>query len=80
MIRPILRLWAVSLMVSVVLVAAGQRWPQPLVPDAVMVVGLLLLPPLLTLLWLACNWRLPASPQAETGERGESQNSEAVHP
>ena len=80
MIRSILRLWALCLMVSVVLVAAGQRWPQPLVPDALMVAVLVLLPPLLALLWLACNWRLPAAPQAATGERGESQNSEAVHP
>ena len=80
MIRPILRLWALSLMLSVVLVAAGQRWPQPLEPDPLTVAALLLLPPLLTLLWLAGNWRLPAVPQAATGERGESQNSEAVHP
>jgi hypothetical protein len=75
MVRSLLRLWALSLMLSVVLAAAAERWPQPLPIVPVVVALLVLLPPLLVLVWLGFNWRLPAQPQGGgTGERGESQD------
>jgi len=61
-------------MLSVVLVAAGQRWPQPLNPEPLVVAALLLTPPGLMLVWLLANWRVPPVPRAGTGERGQSQH------
>ena len=76
MIRSILQLWALSLMGSVMLVAAAERWPQPLQPQPLVVAALVLTPPLLMLLWLLLRWRLPEPPDSGAGERGESQHSE----
>ena len=73
-------MWALSLMLSVVLVASGERWPQPLRPDPVLALALVSVPPLLMLLWLAFHWRLPASQQAGPGDRGQSQHPEAMEP
>lgn len=71
----VLALWALALALSAGLVAAGERWPQPLVPDGTWVWGLVLVPPLLMALWLLSAWRLePAGPhgQAVHPDRGES--------
>ncbi len=79
MVRSLLRLWALSLMLSVVLAAAAERWPQPLPIVPAVVALLVLLPPLLVLVWLGFNWRLPAPPAGSgTGERGESQDYQAT--
>jgi hypothetical protein len=80
MVRQILRLWALSLMLSVLLVAAGERWPQALLPDARVVAALVLGPPLVVLVWLVRNWRLDNADQGGSGERGESQDPEAMNP
>jgi len=70
----LLRYGALSLMLSVVLVAAGERWPQPLPPNPAWALALVVLPPVVVLLWLACNWRLP---DRGAGDDGESQQSMA---
>jgi len=75
MVRTLLRFWALSLMLSAVLAAAGERWPQPLPVVPAVVALLVLLPPLLVLVWLGFNWRQQPDPAAVgTGERGESQD------
>jgi hypothetical protein len=66
----VLRLWALALALSALLAAAGERWPAPLAPDARLVGGLVLGPPLLMALWLAATWHLDPEPPA--GDRGES--------
>ena len=68
--RALLLLWGVSLLFSAALVAAGRRWPAPLLPQAATVWSLLLLPPLLTGLAVLLRGR-----QAPAGERGESGGS-----
>jgi hypothetical protein len=70
----LLRYGALSLMLSVVLVAAGERWPQPLPPNPLWALALVVLPPAVVLLWLALHWSLPAQ---GTGDGGESQQSKA---
>ncbi|MEB3234615.1 MAG: hypothetical protein VKM98_04220 [Cyanobacteriota bacterium] len=73
--RSLLRYWALSLMLSVVLVAAGDRWPQPLPVQPALALALVLLPAVAVLLWLALNWSLPG---AGPGDTGESHHSEVV--
>ncbi|MBM5824225.1 MAG: hypothetical protein FJ054_02455 [Cyanobacteria bacterium M_surface_10_m2_119] len=71
----VLALWALALALSAGLVAAGERWPEPLVPVGAWVWGLVLVPPLLMALWLLRSWRLePAASrgQALHPDRGES--------
>jgi hypothetical protein len=71
----VLRLWVLALVLSAALVAAGQRWPQPLVPDGRWVWGLVLGPPLLMALWLLGRWpqaSVPASGRGDHREGGES--------
>ena len=80
MVRSVLRLWALSLMLSVVITAAGERWPQVLPVNAVVVALLVLIPPALMLVWLAFHWRLDAGAVPGSGERGESQDPEAMNP
>ncbi|MEB3275681.1 MAG: hypothetical protein VKM92_01830 [Cyanobacteriota bacterium] len=70
MLRDLLRFWALSLMLSVLLVAAGERWPQPLPVQPWPVVALVLVPPLAMLVWLALHWSLP-------DDGGESQQSKS---
>ena len=74
MVRSLLQLWALALMLSAVLAAAGERWPTPLPINPLVVALLLVVPPLLVLVWLGLNWALPAAVGSATGERGESQN------
>ena len=62
----ILRLWALALALSVLLVAAGERWPGPVPLDQRLVWPLLVLPPLAMAVWLLARWRLPDP------DRGES--------
>ena len=61
--RTVLRLWALALALSAVLVAAGERWPEPLQPRGDVIAVLLLALPLAMVLWLLGRWRL---------DRGES--------
>lgn len=61
--RAVLRLWALALAISAVLVAAGERWPEPLQPRGDVIAVLLLALPLAMVLWLLGRWRL---------DRGES--------
>jgi hypothetical protein len=56
--------WLLALGLSALLVAAGQRWSQPLPLQAGWIWALLLLLPLATLLALLTRWPL--------GEEGES--------
>jgi hypothetical protein len=71
MLRSVIRLWALALMLSVALVAAGQRWPQPIDPDPRLVLLLVLGPPAVVLVWLALQWRLPAGQGGESGHSAE---------
>ena len=73
LIRSLIRLWALSLMLSTVLVAAGERWPQSLPVHSGVVAALVLGLPLLQLLWLARHWSLPAADGSGTVDGGESQ-------
>ena len=66
-LRSLLGLWALALGLSALLVAAGERWSEPLPIRADLVVFLLLAPPLAMLTWLLRQWRLPTA-----GEGGES--------
>jgi hypothetical protein len=61
--RTVLRLWALALALSAVLVAAGERWPEPLQPRGDVIAVLLCALPLVMVLWLLGRWRL---------DRGES--------
>lgn len=61
--RTVLRLWALALALSAVLVAAGERWPEPLQPRGDVIALLLFALPLVMVLWLLGRWRL---------DRGES--------
>jgi hypothetical protein len=58
-IRQIAWLWALALVLSALLAAAGQRWPTPLPIRGELVAALLLLPPLATALVVLLRWRLP---------------------
>lgn len=59
-IRSVLRLWALALALSAMLVAAGQRWPAPLAADAGLALGLVLGVPLVMGLVVLSRWRLPS--------------------
>jgi hypothetical protein len=61
--------WLLALGLSALLVAAGQRWPQPLPISAAVVWGALLGLPLLTLVVVLLRWPvLEARPSVEGGE------------
>ncbi|MFN6353854.1 MAG: hypothetical protein ACK40D_13400 [Cyanobacteriota bacterium] len=51
--------WLLALGFSALLVAAGQRWPQPLPIQPISVWAALLLLPLATLLAVLVRWSLP---------------------
>lgn len=57
--RSLLRTWALALLLSALLAAAGERWPRPLIPHAAAVWALLLLPTLALALVLWAGWALP---------------------
>ncbi|EDY39050.1 hypothetical protein CPCC7001_1929 [Cyanobium sp. PCC 7001] len=72
-VRALLRLWSLALALSAALVAAGERWPQPLRPDPVTVAALVLGLPLGVALLVLLRWRLPPPPAGgPAGHRGES--------
>lgn len=64
--REVLRLWALALALSVVLVAAGERWPEPPQLQPLLIWGLVLGVPGLMAIWLLSRWRIDG--------RGESDN------
>jgi hypothetical protein len=52
----LLLVWGLALIISALLVLAGQHRPEPLVPTPALVWGLVLSPPLLMGLWIAGRW------------------------
>jgi hypothetical protein len=74
-LRQVAQLWALALLLSTLLAAAGERWPEPLPIRGDLVWVLVLLPPLLTLIWLLRGWSLPPA-----GQEGESGASAAEQP
>jgi hypothetical protein len=60
-LRQIGGLWALALLGSALLVAAGRRWPDPLPPRLDLVWSLVVLPPLVLGVWLLAGWRLPGA-------------------
>lgn len=67
-LRQIALLWLLALALSAALVAAGHRWPDPLVPTSGSVWILLLAPPVVMALALLVRWNLPPA-----GEEGQSE-------
>ena len=75
-LRQVLQLWALALAISAVLVAAGQRWSEPLPIGDSLVWALLLLPSLLMALLVLGRWSLPAAPDLSLpGQERESEDS-----
>ena len=72
-LRELLRSWALALAVSAALVAAGDRWPHPLVIRPALVWTLVLLPPAVMAAVLLLRWPLPTEEPA-SGEGRESGN------
>jgi hypothetical protein len=66
----LLRSWAAALAASAALVAAGNRWPDPLAIRPGLVWGLVLLPPGLMALLLLRRWQLQQPAAGEGGESG----------
>jgi hypothetical protein len=58
-LRDLLRSWALALAGSAALVAAGDRWPQPLAIQPPLVWSLVLLPPAVMALVLVLRWPVP---------------------
>ncbi len=70
--------WSLALLISALLVSAGQRWPDPLPVVAWQVWGWVLIPPLLMGVWIASRWgRVPAmaAGPGAAGDKGQSCNS-----
>ena len=70
-LRDLLRSWALALALSAALVAAGDRWPQPLVIRPALVWILVLLPPAVMAAVLMLRWPVPAEESA-SGDGRES--------
>jgi hypothetical protein len=70
-LRAALRSWALALALSAAMVAAGDRWPDPLAINPVLVWSLVLLPPALMAVTLLLNWSAGVQ-RAPAGEGGES--------
>ena len=68
-IRQVLQLWALALVISAVLAAAGQRWVEPLPIRASLVWSLLLLPSLGMVAVLLGRWTLPSALQASLADQ-----------
>ena len=64
-LRAVLRLWALALAGSVLLVASGERWPEPLAVQPAVVWSLLLVPPALVALVLLIRWRNPGEGESQ---------------
>ena len=64
-VRAVLRLWALALAGSVLLVASGERWPEPLAVQPAVVWSLLLVPPALVALVLLIRWRNPGEGESQ---------------
>jgi len=80
-VRSVLRLWALSLMLSALLAAAGERWPAALPIEPTLVAALVLVPPLVMLIWLGWHWTVPGVPAGSgSGDRGQSQNHASMEP
>ncbi|MEB3261798.1 MAG: hypothetical protein VKK94_02440 [Cyanobacteriota bacterium] len=64
--------WGLALGLSAALVAAGERWPGPLMIRPALVWSLVLAPPLLVTSALLLRWRHAAgrSPAGDGGESG----------
>jgi len=62
------RLWALALAISVLLAAAGDRWPSPLPVQPSLVWPLVWLPPLAVGIWLLVRWRLPDPDRGESSD------------
>lgn len=70
--------WSLALLISALLVWAGQRWPEPLEVVSWQVWALVLIPPLLMGIWIASRWRgVPAAAMhpGGDGDKGQSCNS-----
>ena len=81
MVRSVLRVWALSLMLSAVLAAAGERWPAALPINPPLVAALVLVPPLVMLIWLGWHWTVQAVPAGSgSGDGGQSQNPASMEP
>jgi len=75
-ILQVVQLWALALAISATLVAAGQRWSEPLPIGDSLVWALLLLPSLGMLLLVLGRWSLPgAADLTLPGQEGESEDS-----
>jgi hypothetical protein len=70
--RSVLRVWSLALALSVVLAAAGERWPEPLPIRPALVWALVLLPPLAMALVLLAGWSAPLPPSGQGGESDDS--------
>lgn len=80
-----LRVWSLALVLSTVLAAAAERWPEPLEIRPGLVWALVLLPPLLMALVLLAGWSLPGpqpveaapdAPAATGGASGQGRESD----
>jgi hypothetical protein len=69
-LRELLPVWGLALVLSAALVAAGERWPQPLTPDGRWVGLLVFGLPLLMGMALVAGWLFRAPVGAP--DRGES--------
>jgi len=67
-LRNVLRSWALALAVSAALVAAGERWPQPLVINPALVWSLVLGPPALMAVVLLLRWPVPEAEGRESND------------
>ena len=72
--------WSLALLISALLVSAGQRWPEPLAVVSWQVWALVLIPPLLMGLWIASRWsRVPAAAVHPGGDGDEGQSCNSSH-
>ena len=72
--------WSLALLISALLVSAGQRWPEPLAVVPWKVWALVLIPPLLMGAWIASRWdRVPAAAADRSGDGDEGQSCNSSH-
>ena len=73
-LRTLLCSWALALALSAALVAAGERWPQPLAIQPAVAWSLVLLPPLLMAVLLLWRW-----PRLQPGGWPSGEGRESNH-